>query len=81
MTALFRIAATAFFTLSMLLTAVSHANDLTISVAFGPDAEVPDPRAGYNGWLSNQSGVTETLMGIDYDLNCLLYTSPSPRDS
>ena len=69
MTALFRIAATAFFALGMLLTTVSHAKELTISVAFGPDAEVPDPRAGYNGWLSNQTGVTETLMGIDYDLN------------
>ena len=69
MTALFRMAATAFFALGMLLTTASHASDLTISVAFGPDAEVPDPRAGYNGWLSNQSGVTETLMGIDYDLN------------
>lgn len=42
---------------------------LTISVAFGPIAEVPDPRAGYNGWMSNQTGVTETLMGIDYDMN------------
>lgn len=38
-------------------------------MTFGPTAEVPDPRAGYNGWMSNQTGVTETLMGIDYDLN------------
>ena len=45
------------------------AGNLTISVGFGPTAEVPDPRAGYNGWMSNQMGVTETLMGIDYDLN------------
>jgi peptide/nickel transport system substrate-binding protein len=45
------------------------AKDLTISTTFGPTAEVPDPRAGYNGWLSNSAGVTETLMGIDYDLN------------
>ena len=42
---------------------------LTISVGFGPTAEVPDPRASYNGWMSNQMGVTETLMGIDYALN------------
>lgn len=42
---------------------------LSIAVGFGPTAEVPDPRAGYNGWMSNQTGVTETLMGIDYDLN------------
>jgi peptide/nickel transport system substrate-binding protein len=42
---------------------------LTISVGFGPTAEVPDPRASFNGWMSNQTGVTETLMGIDYDMN------------
>jgi len=48
---------------------VAQANSLTIATAFGPNAEVPDPRAGYNGWMSNQSGVTETLMGIDYDMN------------
>ncbi|MEJ6392661.1 ABC transporter substrate-binding protein [Gymnodinialimonas sp. 2305UL16-5] len=42
---------------------------LTISVGSGPTAEVPDPRAGYNGWMSNQTGVTETLLGIDYELN------------
>lgn len=46
-----------------------HANSLTITTTWGPNAEVPDPRAGYNGWMSNQVGVTETLMGIDYDLN------------
>jgi len=69
MTALFRFAATVLFVLGMQLTSTSHANELAISVGFGPNAEVPDPRAGYNGWMSNQSGVTETLMGIDYDLN------------
>ncbi|MEL7181117.1 MAG: ABC transporter substrate-binding protein [Pseudomonadota bacterium] len=42
---------------------------LTVSVGFGPTAEVPDPRASYNGWMSNQTGVTETLMGIDYEMN------------
>ncbi|MEP1649513.1 MAG: ABC transporter substrate-binding protein [Paracoccaceae bacterium] len=41
---------------------------MTISIGFGPTAEVPDPRAGYNGWMSNQTGVTETLMGIDYEM-------------
>ena len=46
-----------------------HASTLTITTTWGPKAEVPDPRAGYNGWMSNQTGVTETLMGIDYDLN------------
>ncbi|MDD9910384.1 MAG: ABC transporter substrate-binding protein [Ahrensia sp.] len=51
------------------LSAAAQQNSLSIAVTFGPNAEVPDPRAGYNGWLSNQTGVTETLMGIDYDLN------------
>ena len=50
-------------------TAHADSKTLTISYAFGPKSEIPDPRAGYNGWLSNQVGVTETLMGIDYDLN------------
>ncbi|MEM9796998.1 MAG: ABC transporter substrate-binding protein [Pseudomonadota bacterium] len=43
--------------------------DLTIAATFGPTAEVPDPREGYNGWMSNQMGVTETLMGVGYDLS------------
>ncbi|MEM1376063.1 MAG: ABC transporter substrate-binding protein [Pseudomonadota bacterium] len=41
---------------------------LTIATTFGPNAEVPDPRAGYNGWMANQAGVTESLMGIDYNM-------------
>ncbi|MEL6566571.1 MAG: ABC transporter substrate-binding protein [Pseudomonadota bacterium] len=49
--------------------AAAQEGSLTISVGFGPTAEVPDPRASYNGWMSNQTGVTETLMGIDYDMN------------
>jgi len=69
MTTLFRIALATFFALGMQLTTVSHAGSLTITTTWGPNAEVPDPRAGYNGWMSNQTGVTETLMGIDYDLN------------
>lgn len=51
------------------MSAIAQEGSLTISVGFGPSAEVPDPRAGYNGWLSNQTGVTETLMGIDYDMD------------
>ena len=49
--------------------AIAEKDSLTISIGFGPTAEVPDPRAGYNGWMSNQTGVTETLMGINYDMN------------
>jgi len=56
-------------TVGAALPVVAQATSLTIATAFGPNAEVPDPRAGYNGWMSNQAGVTETLMGIDYDMN------------
>ncbi|MEM9850694.1 MAG: ABC transporter substrate-binding protein, partial [Pseudomonadota bacterium] len=67
-----RIAFSALLALGTAVPAVTPAaaqdKTLTISVGFGPSDEVPDPRAGYNGWLSNQTGVTETLMGIDYDL-------------
>lgn len=55
--------------MSLTLPAAAQQKTISIAVTFGPNAEVPDPRAGYNGWLSNQTGVTETLMGIDYDLN------------
>ena len=58
-----------FLSLSTMLTAPAQKGSLTISVGFGPNAEVPDPRAGYNGWMSHQTGVTETLMGLDYDLH------------
>lgn len=64
-----RIVAAAFLSLSATLPVAAQEGSFTISVTFGPNAEVPDPRAGYNGWMSNQTGVTETLMGIDYDLN------------
>lgn len=64
-----RIALSAFAALAPVLPAVAQQGSLTISTGFGPNAETPDPRAGYNGWMSNQTGVTETLMGIDYDLN------------
>ncbi len=63
------IAAAALLSLSTALPALAQEGSLTISTGFGPNAEVPDPRAGYNGWMSNQTGVTETLMGIDYDTN------------
>ncbi len=63
-----RLALAAMLALGATLPASAQEGSLTISVGFGPTAEVPDPRAGYNGWMSNQTGVTETLMGIDYDL-------------
>lgn len=63
-----RLAAAALLSLSTALPSFGQEGSITISTGFGPTAEVPDPRAGYNGWMSNQTGVTETLMGIDYDL-------------
>ena len=64
-----RLACVAALAVSTALPAAAQEGSLTISVGFGPTAEVPDPRASYNGWMSNQTGVTETLMGIDYDMN------------
>lgn len=63
-----RLAFAAMVALSPALPVSAQEGSLTIAGS-APKAEVPDPRAGYNGWLSNQSSVTETLMGIDYDLN------------
>jgi len=69
MSRLSRLAFAALVAVSTALPAAAQEGSLTISIGFGPTAEVPDPRASYNGWMSNQTGVTETLMGIDYDLN------------
>ncbi|MEL6434748.1 MAG: ABC transporter substrate-binding protein, partial [Pseudomonadota bacterium] len=69
MTTIKRLALAALIALTPLSAASVHAEELSVAVTFGPNAEVPDPRAGYNGWTSNQTGVTETLMGIDYDMN------------
>ena len=69
MKALYRCALGTLVSAGLILSGAVYAQTLTITTTWGPNAEVPDPRAGYNGWMSNQSGVTETLMGIDYDLN------------
>lgn len=63
-----RFASAAALAVSAAIPASAQEGSLTVSVGFGPTAEIPDPRAGYNGWMSNQTGVTETLMGIDYDM-------------
>ena len=57
MSYLTRLACAAALALS---TAIPAAAQDGSSIGFGPTAEVPDPRAGYNGWMSNQTGVTET---------------------
>ncbi len=64
-----RVAISSALLISMASPTLAQDDGLSIAVPWGPSAEVPDPRAGYNGWLSNQTGVTETLMGIDHDLN------------
>ena len=69
MSLLTRIVAIATLALGTTFSAFAQEGSFTISVTFGPDAEIPDPRSGHNGWMSNQTGVTETLMGIDYELN------------
>ena len=69
MTYFSRLACASALALSTAFPAFAQDGSLTVSVGFGPTAEVPDPRASYNGWMSNQTGVTETLMGIDYEMN------------
>ena len=64
-----RLATAALLSVSTAFPAASQEGTLNISVGFISSDLVPDPRAGYNGWMSNQTGVTETLMGIDYELN------------
>ncbi len=44
---------------------------MTIAAPFGPTSSVPDPRARQNGWLSNRAGVSETLIGLDYDMSMI----------
>lgn len=69
MSYLSRLTGAALLALGIALPLAAQDSSLSISVGFGPTDEIPDPRAGYNGWMSNQTGVTETLMGIDYELN------------
>ncbi|MEM7301990.1 MAG: ABC transporter substrate-binding protein [Pseudomonadota bacterium] len=42
---------------------------MTIAAPFGPTGNAPDPRARQNGWLANRAGVSETLIGLDYEMN------------
>lgn len=44
------------------------AQTMTVAYPFGVETDVPDPRAGFNGWFTNRAGVTETLMGLDHDM-------------
>lgn len=62
------LAAAVLFAMATVMPSAASNQTLTIATTFGPNAEVPDPRAGYNGWMSNQAGVTESLMGMDYNM-------------
>lgn len=62
------LAAVAALALPLAKPLAAQEGSLTIAYLSGPTAEVPDPRIRYNGWLSNQMGVTETLMGLTTDM-------------
>ncbi len=57
-------AALTALTLPLAQPVAAQDGSLTIAYLSGPTADVPDPRIRYNGWMSNQMGVTETLMGL-----------------
>ncbi len=42
--------------------------EMVIAAPFGPKSDIPDPRARQNGWMSNRAGVSETLIGLGYDM-------------
>ncbi|MGY6411986.1 MAG: ABC transporter substrate-binding protein [Alkalilacustris sp.] len=44
------------------------AQSMTVAYPFGVGEPVPDPRARFNGWFTNRAGITETLMGLDHDM-------------
>jgi len=61
-------AALAMLAMALPLPGTAQEGSLTIAYFVGPPSEAPDPRARQYGWMSNQVGVTETLMGLDRDL-------------
>ena len=67
MSILKRLAIAAVMALGSALPAAAQEGSLTISSSISHLAaasdEVPDPRAGYNGWVYNQAGVTENADG------------------
>lgn len=48
--------------------ALAEGKELIIAAPFGPASDVPDPRARQNGWMANRAGVSETLIGMGYDM-------------
>ena len=57
-------------TSTLLAPTTGHADgkELVIATPFGPASSIPDPRARQNGWISNRAGVSETLIGLGYDM-------------
>ncbi|MBM7068821.1 ABC transporter substrate-binding protein [Actibacterium sp. 188UL27-1] len=58
-------------TITSLVGTMTLAEDVEMVIAsgFGPTSDVPDPRARQNGWLANRAGVSETLIGLGYDMS------------
>ena len=54
--------------ISLSTIAQAEGREMTIAAPFGPTSNVPDPRARQNGWLANRAGVSETLIGLDYEM-------------
>ena len=47
----------------------SPPDQLVLAKPFGPTVSFPDPAKGSNGWYTNEAGVTETLLVLDFDMN------------
>ncbi|MBL0699610.1 MAG: ABC transporter substrate-binding protein, partial [Desulfosarcina sp.] len=55
-------------------------NELVIAMPFGPSVKAVDPAQGYNGWYTNEAGVTETLFVLDFDLNLAPWLAESYKN-
>jgi peptide/nickel transport system substrate-binding protein len=65
---------------SSALAATDNSKVLRIGYPFGPTSSVPDPRARQNGWISNRAGVSETLIGLDYEMKQFARLASSYRN-
>lgn len=66
-------------------TALAAEKVLHVAMPSGPKSSAPDPRARQNGWLSNRAGVSETLVGLNYNMEMIprlavAYANLSPTD-
>ena len=51
--------------------AMAEAPSLTLAINFGPATEIPDARSRNNGWYTNHAGISETLLGLDYNMQLM----------